>query len=298
MTNELAVSAMSDYLVSQGIQKGSDEYKDLMTAGSTLLGTAVGALAGNANTGANVATNATVNNYLKHTELDQKKAELAACKDKTCTDEVNAKWNQVSQDRNEQMRDSCTNPDQCRANLTEMQTDLAGLLNSGTSTGGNQYTPEESKNIKQLESQYINNLTVLRDLGDNYLSSQESAFLQQYYNGGILNVFKNVALLILTEGALSKGTSAAKIGATEAETINAIKPPVAAESAANTAKGEAIVTSEGTANSATAPGLKQQLANENLANISAQDARFKVGRCRERQWHPKSELLNWNGNSY
>jgi len=90
MTNELAVSAMSDYLVSQGIQKGSDEYKDLMTAGSTLLGTAVGALAGNANTGANVATNATTYNKLLHWDQQADIAQLAKIEGKGSVEELTA----------------------------------------------------------------------------------------------------------------------------------------------------------------------------------------------------------------
>jgi hypothetical protein len=38
----------------------------------------------------------------------------------------------------------------------------------------------------------------------------------------------------------------------------------------------AVVTSEGTANAATVPGLKAQLVGENLANIAAQDSRLAV----------------------
>jgi hypothetical protein len=40
------------------------------------------------------------------------------------------------------------------------------------------------------------------------------------------------------------------------------------------AQGGTVVTSEGTANAATVPGLTQQLVNENLTNIAAQDSRL------------------------
>jgi hypothetical protein len=56
--------------------------------------------------------------------------------------------------------------------------------------------------------------------------------------------------------------------ALEGESVSA--PPVGA----NWGVVEASVTSGGTANAATVPGLKGQLAAESLANIAAQDARL------------------------
>jgi filamentous hemagglutinin len=64
-------------------------------------------------------------------------------------------------------------------------------------------------------------------------------------------------------GALAAGMLA-KVAA------KAVDAPKAAKGAAK----EGGVTSEGTANAATYPLLKEQLANENLANIAAQDVRL------------------------
>lgn len=72
MLNEALLPMMAEYLESQGIHRynadGSPNanFSELLTAGSTLLGAAVGAMGGNAGLGAMVANNATVNNYLKH----------------------------------------------------------------------------------------------------------------------------------------------------------------------------------------------------------------------------------------
>jgi filamentous hemagglutinin len=61
---------MSDYLVSQGVQRGSDEYKQLMMAGSAVLGTVVAKAAGGSATdvalSAQTAKTATENNHNKH----------------------------------------------------------------------------------------------------------------------------------------------------------------------------------------------------------------------------------------
>lgn len=68
--NEMAVNAMSDYLVNNGVVKGSDDYKQLMMAGSAFLGTAVGKAAGGTTTdvalSGQTAKVATENNHNKH----------------------------------------------------------------------------------------------------------------------------------------------------------------------------------------------------------------------------------------
>jgi len=129
MTNEAVLKQMSDYLISQGIQKGSDEYKDLMTAGSSLLGTAVGALAGNANTGANVATNATVNNFLKHDQWQALSDKLAACQQKqggcSSADEkaLRDEYQRISTEQDQQLKAACASlgSSECRSMLSDAQ---------------------------------------------------------------------------------------------------------------------------------------------------------------------------------
>ena len=186
------------------------EYDALLTAGSTLLGAAVGAATGNAGLGATVANNATVINYLKHAELVKKQHELDACTTDACTKETQARWDKISQDRNTEMKDSCVSggPQVCRANIAQLQADLAELANSGTGKGLNQYSPEESNNIKQLLVNYKANLEELAgvaqsSLGTNYtspsdltyLTGQEQKDLQSFRAGTFIDIAGAVILL-------------------------------------------------------------------------------------------------------
>ncbi|CAN7482904.1 hemagglutinin repeat-containing protein [Variovorax paradoxus] len=103
VVNEQLLPAMEKYLkengydyndpsltVEQAAQKKSD-YSALLTAASTLVGAAVGTVAGgssSAGVGATVANNATVNNFLKHDQVAAMKKEFAACRAKgECNDE-------------------------------------------------------------------------------------------------------------------------------------------------------------------------------------------------------------------
>ncbi|WP_260602566.1 hemagglutinin repeat-containing protein [Variovorax sp. MHTC-1] len=64
-------------------------FDSLLTAGSTLLGAAVGAATGDAGLGATVANNATVNNYLKHKDVDKLAKKIKDCgADTVCKDKA------------------------------------------------------------------------------------------------------------------------------------------------------------------------------------------------------------------
>jgi hypothetical protein len=83
MLNEALLPAMVAYLESQGIRRYNPDgtpnvnFNELLTAGSTMLGAAAGAAAGNAGLGAVVANNATVNNRLLHENEKAKIKQLA-----------------------------------------------------------------------------------------------------------------------------------------------------------------------------------------------------------------------------
>jgi filamentous hemagglutinin len=96
--NEALLPVMADYLESQGIHRtnadgsANPNFSALITAGSTLIGAAVGATAGgnsNASLAAIVANNGTVENFLKHDQAAAMNKELNACKAKPqgCSDE-------------------------------------------------------------------------------------------------------------------------------------------------------------------------------------------------------------------
>jgi filamentous hemagglutinin len=278
--NEAVLPAMADYLEGQGIHRYNPdgsvnaEFGALLTAGSTLVGAAVGAVGGDAGLGATVASNATVNNYLKHAELTEKAQEIAACSsDSSCKTEREAYWDKVSQDRNAQIQDSCISGGMqaCHMNITQMQVDLAELANSGTGRGLNQYTPEESNNIKQLIEKYRTNLERLASLGQakesatlispamlaakGYLTQQEAKDLQNLRAGTFIDV---AGAVILPGGIKATGKNGAN---GEGKIAGEIKTPV---------------TSGGTANSAAGIKLAEQLSNESLAASGANMNNIKV----------------------
>lgn len=98
------------------------EYDDLLLAGSTMLGAAIGASGGDTALGANVANAATSNNYLKHPEIQQwiksnnacKTGDAAACR---ARDDLN----KLDAGRQAELNLACASPDspQCRSKIGE-----------------------------------------------------------------------------------------------------------------------------------------------------------------------------------
>jgi hypothetical protein len=224
MVNEALTPAMAEYvdrsLQERGLKPGSDAYKhefdDLMKAGSTLVGAAAGALAGNstqsAAQGASVALTATVNNYLKHNELKTKQQQLAACKDQACRDNVNAYWTAVSERNNAAAIDACIagSAEECRAKVNEVRNDIAQLSSAPDGTGLNKFTPEANNNLKQATEKYRTDLEILAQRGNEamgthysspdelakagYLSPQEAADLKQLRLGTMIDFAGAVVL--------------------------------------------------------------------------------------------------------
>jgi hypothetical protein len=175
-TSQTVVPLLGEQLASLDIP--ADLKKGIILAAGLSIGVATGGV-GDAVT----ATNATVNNYLKYTELVSKKAERDACNgDASCPSKIDKKYDQISQERNAKMSASCADGDsaQCHANLSEMTSDLQQLQAAGgdKSKGYTGMTPEERNNIKQVMSNTSTNLEVLalrgnQQLGTAYRSPDE-----------------------------------------------------------------------------------------------------------------------------
>lgn len=136
MLNEALLPVMADYLESQGIPRGSAEFASLLTAGSTLVGAAVGAASGDAGMGATVATNATVNNYLKHDEIEKKlvaEQQCSAGNAEACgtVRELDA----LSAQRDRDLASACASPssDACRSQQAEVRSAQAEIIRLGLS---------------------------------------------------------------------------------------------------------------------------------------------------------------------
>jgi hypothetical protein len=155
-----------------------DAPEDVKKALVQIAGTVIGAATGGA-AGAMTATNATANNYLLHTELSQKAAQLAACKTDACRKDVEAHWSRISQQRNQDMQASCLDgsSQQCRANVTQMTQDLAELTAASDPqrNGVSGFTPEERNNIKQVMAQTRTNLEELALRGNERLGTTYSS---------------------------------------------------------------------------------------------------------------------------
>ncbi|MDO9404669.1 MAG: hemagglutinin repeat-containing protein [Polaromonas sp.] len=127
--NELLLPSMEKLLVDLGYAKGTAEFNSLLTAGSTLVGAAVGSATGNAGTGASVALIGTTHNYLKHTEIEQKRARLAACETQACKDSVDNEYLALSEKNDSERIEACLSgtKSQCEAKLKESENDWIGL---------------------------------------------------------------------------------------------------------------------------------------------------------------------------
>jgi filamentous hemagglutinin len=107
-----------------------------LTAGSTLVGAAAGAAAGDAGIGATVAINATVNNYLKHDEIEKKLVaeqqctvgSAEACATVRELDALNAQ-------RDRDLANACASPssDACRSQQAEVRSAQADIIRLGLS---------------------------------------------------------------------------------------------------------------------------------------------------------------------
>ena len=138
--NEAVLPAMADYLESQGIHRynanGSvnANFSELLTAGSTLVGAAVGAAGGSAAVGATVANNATVNNYLKHADVDKLAKKIDACgSDPSCKDKAIDEAYKVSA-ANDIALLNCKSTNSCdalKAEYREGYRAIEGLLGAG-----------------------------------------------------------------------------------------------------------------------------------------------------------------------
>ncbi len=131
----------------------SELKKGLVLAASLTVGTATGGV-----NGAVAATNATANNYLKHTELVSKKAERDACKgDASCESKIDRKYDQISQERQATGDKSCGTGDinVCTGQIAEQKDALSGL-EAGMQDARRQWaeakTPEQAKAAKDLMS--------------------------------------------------------------------------------------------------------------------------------------------------
>jgi filamentous hemagglutinin len=175
----ISAPAIDDYLKQSGVVDDSVR-KALVAIGSTASGALVGGVSGSggAVVGAATGFNQVENNYLKHNELDAKTKQLAACKTTQCTNDVNAYWNNVSQTRDQTIKDSCLNGnnDTCHANINEMQQDMAALLDRKNTTayGLQGFAPGEKGNLGSLTADLKTNLTELQQRGNATLGTTYS----------------------------------------------------------------------------------------------------------------------------
>ncbi|MEO8388887.1 hemagglutinin repeat-containing protein [Polaromonas sp.] len=119
--NEQLIPLLQAYLVDQGYAKGSADFNALMTAGSTLVGAAIGATS--------IANTATVNNYLKHPEMEEKRAKLAECATQACREKIEVQYQALSDKNDAERVNTCMNgtKEQCDTKLKESETDWVGL---------------------------------------------------------------------------------------------------------------------------------------------------------------------------
>jgi filamentous hemagglutinin len=154
--NETMLPVMASYLRSQGLNPYSAEYASLLTAGSTLLGAAVGAATGNAGLGASVANNATVENYLKHQDVDRLAKQLKACgNNQSCKDEAIDDSYRISTVNDIQLLNckATNNCDELKAEYRKGYSAIQDLVSAGVN-------PDDVSRILNLET---NAQTIIRN---------------------------------------------------------------------------------------------------------------------------------------
>ena len=315
--------------------------QSLIATAGTLIGAGVGGSAGAA-----AAGNATVNNYLNHTDVSKLAEQLKQCgTDQKCrADAMNQAY--ASSAANDIALLNCKGAGTCdtqQAAYRQGYNSIQDLVNAGLS-------PNDVSAMLNMES---NAQTIIRNgLYNNQCSSDQCVSNAKFLTGlgtGLANltpagmvagtgvVAYQLTTSIINSGATETATAVArgltglpadlmaglnsadpqvrgealvnalaigwvatavgtKLGLTVLDNIGTgpvsgslgaqrggVKIPGAGGAAqeggaggsgANGGVVEASVTSGGTANAATVPGLKGQLAAENLANIAAQDARL------------------------
>jgi filamentous hemagglutinin len=221
-----------------------------------------------ASTGANAAQN----NYLAHSEAMAR----AALKDKQAKGTLSAAEQQQLTNlevldiaRDLALKDACqTQGDACNAARRDLNGAIASYATASAMTNP-RLSPAGNAAVNAEKDQAIalNNAPSLasQELWDSF---KEFAGPQAagYVAGAVIDKFIGEAQAVY---AAIKAESGVVPGAVASGANAGTKV-----AGANGGVVEASVTSGGTANAATVPGLKGQLAAENLANIAAQDARL------------------------
>jgi filamentous hemagglutinin len=189
--------------------------------------------------------NAVLNNYLSHTQIKEKERALLAAKTQQERDEINSKYDQLDKQQSQEAF-NCVVKQQCASVLEPGS--IRAVLDTLTASCAppRQCSPDAVAGIKELNAYY-----------------GQAQAIQPIYP---------VEEVVLGGAFGAKLTTAALDAVASAWT--AARARIVGEIGGNGGTVEASVTSGGTANAATVPGLKGQLAAENLANIAAQDARL------------------------
>ncbi len=103
-----AAAAGANELLIKQLDALTNSNPDLLVAASQIVGVAAAGLTdGNAQLGADIAKSATSYNYLLHSEVEEMLAEQARCSDKSCIDEVRARYAVLDEKRNVELPALC-----------------------------------------------------------------------------------------------------------------------------------------------------------------------------------------------
>ncbi|QAU23748.1 hypothetical protein EO087_06930 [Dyella sp. M7H15-1] len=101
--NQLVIQQMTDYLESQGYQKGTPEFASMMQLASTAVGAAVGGGAGAA-----TALDGTTYNYLTHQQVTDLQKEINRCDgDRVCIESAKSNAEILSANQEQQLISAC-----------------------------------------------------------------------------------------------------------------------------------------------------------------------------------------------
>jgi len=222
--NEALVSFLGDKLLPEGMDKNSPEYiqatKNLLAA-SQIVGVLASVVAdGDVNIGAAVAANATANNFLLHSEVQQMLAEREACATEACRLDVQAKYAELDDLRNRELSELCdVNKSACTAIYTQLELErpkialLAQQLRQNGADAGVLYMVESHIPESNLAAQMsVINTEVAKEKGGLYtlgaLIAEGIAGLSQWGRPTA-----SVGGKTISQDSEASGTSAGKVSA-------------------------------------------------------------------------------------
>ena len=291
-----------------GNKAQTEAFAKLMAGVAGAMVSGDGSDAGAVNVAAATGGNAAANNYLKHTQWAQLADKLQSCRNEAECTQARKEFADLSAKQDAELRKACEdiNSTACRSQLAEVQAGTLAQFKLASTLNANQENVLPAQYLGGSDFNASANLlarkAVVSDIkaacaADPSCTAKKEASLIKMANlaldfspvigdiKGFMEAETPFDYLVVALGvvpgagdalakALKEGKAAYNAGDVAAASAKMEEAKTIVMAKGGGTAVEVPVTSGGTANAATVPGLKGKLAAENLANIAAQDTRL------------------------